>query len=513
MAATELRVWRTTESLKFPYYKIPYTRAQLLGAKGPDTFNDNRLYIYDNFTSGVLLKNYISEFRWIARKSFQGWNAIAALSFEPAGAFRWQTTSGPSTMSHSHSPGTAIWEDGGSYERLTAGGARLPGFAGIGVAQFRPFPNEYFGWKNADNTLLNRVILHTLDNKLMDVSFAPNINAFGWMNWGLFDLSDANMDNFPADPSTMLSELIETSEDGDDDVAVRFNPRTATSTVGCYVADNDGVREWLNDLWSSNLVDTIRKAFIGDGSNALLGIRWFYGIREQLETGASAYVSLGNVAFKSTRKFPVAMKEFVEYDMGSVVVQQYFGDQRDWTASSYQMYLPFIGKIDLDPKDVIGKTIYLKYWINISDGSAVCIVSNTPSTPDGTGTIFTGSCSWGYDIPVRVDSSQDLAARLGRVVLGMTSLSDTAGASQYSAGELSPNSNVMGDFQAKLIVHRRTDLSGADYEAVAGLPGAAPATVGSMSGYVKASTVYNAGTLTMRRAGEIVALLQEGIYV
>ena len=79
--------------------------------------------------------------------------------------------------------------------------------------------------------------------------------------------------------------------------------------------------------------------------------------------------------------------------------------------------------------------------------------------------------------------------------------------------ELAPNSNVMGDFQAKLVVFRQDDLSGAGFSTAEGAPGAAVTTVGAASGYLKAAEVYNAGSLAMRRSGEIIAMLKEGVYL
>ena len=518
--AIELRVWKTTEGIDIPFYRLPYTRATLRAAAGGDFPSiNNELHQYPNFTSGSLIgAPYRNDFLWIAREVFSGWNARAAIAPTPAGSFRFLTTGGTGGSLMSHSPGVITWETLNNIERLKISGGSTPMWTGNGPLQVRPFPGELFAWEGASGLLLPVAIMETSDHRLIRVSFGVNTNAFGWQSW-YFSISDANESLFP-DPSTMLSDLVKSSDDPEPDM-VRFNPRTATSTVGCYILTKQKLLLFLRDLWNTSAIEAIQTAFIGDGSNALLGVRWYYGIKDLIEyTANDAYITLGNVPFNGSGadrpgKVPVAKNEFVTFDAGSVVVPQYYGDYRDWTATTYQIYLPFIGLQELDPRNVVGKTLYLKYMINISDGSAVCQLSTTPSSPDGSGTIFSASCSWGYDIPVRVDPIMDAMTRTlrtmtnpipgGREVVGEPG--------SYSAGELSPNSNIMGDFNPKVIVHRKGDVSGAAFNVAEGQPSGATMTVGSASGYLKVSTVYNAGTLPARHADEIVSLLQEGIYI
>lgn len=513
--AIELRVWHTTEGLDLPFYKLPYTRAALYSAIDATFPRTNaQLYQYPNFNTGSLLADpYLRDMRWIARQAFQGWNALAVAAPAPAGSFRFLTTGGTGATIFSHSPGASSWDTVGSLDRLVFSGGSLPPWMGGGAAQVRPFPNEYFGWGGSGGGTLPTVYAQTSDNRLVRLTFASNFNQYGWQSWYV-SRSDGAESLFP-NPADMLSTLVKSSDDPEPEMA-RFNPRTATSTIGCYIMSKADVGEFLDELWTGDIIDTFQRGVYGDGADAILGLKWFYGIQDQLTTAGTSYITLGNLGFTGIPKQQVARYEFVGFDAGSVVVPQYYGDFRDWTATTYRAYLPFVGLIDLQPKDVVGKTLYLVYVINITDGSASCVLSTTPNSPSGTGTIFTTSCSWGYDIPVRAEMMTDLISRTARIaaqgyspVLGAI----TGGDSSYSSGELSPNSNVMGDFQPKIIIDRKGDVSGSAFDAAEGQPSGATMTVGSASGYLKVSTVYNAGTLPARHADEIVALLQEGIYI
>lgn len=533
--AFQLRTWTTTNpNISIPYIKLNVTRAVFQQTIPNNLNNPNKcaMYVYQPDTligdAKTLAPRYLNELRWVARKVMEGWNPVSAVAFQPAGSFKFKSKTGGelgTTFGYSHSPGTMEWVNSknGGYEFMIANGAKVPNWMGSSQClRFRPYPNELFGWQKEtpqSPIVIGRTIGVTSDNFPIVLQFNAYYNALGWQVWKVVS---GNIDSsaFPFSLNDIESTLISSSDQGEEGATMaRFNPRTQTSTVGCYIMTKDEVREFEKSLWTTDLIDSIRNSFIGDGSNALLGVRWYYGLKDVVAPSTkTAYITLGNVAFKNVPKVKVALREFVEFDAGSIAIPQFYGDYRDWTITTYQAYLPFIGVIDLNPQDVVGKTLYLKYWINITDGSAVCTLSTTPTTPNGTGTLFTTTCSWGYDIPVRVDSAMDSLARMAKLtsaipVVGSSVSGMFGNAGSYSSGELSPNSNVMGDFQPKVVIYRREDLSGATFSAANGAPGAGTTTVGAATGYLKVSEVYNAGSLAMRRAGEIIAMLKEGVYI
>ena len=95
---------------------------------------------------------------------------------------------------------------------------------------------------------------------------------------------------------------------------------------------------------------------------------------------------------------------------------------------------------------------------------------------------------------------------------GAMSSTDANQAQNYSAGSLSPNANVMGDFEAKIVSYRREDLSG-DIETSMGKAAGGNVRVGDLTGFAQFDVIYNGGVLPMRHAAEIVAMLQQGVYL
>lgn len=537
--ATELRAWTTTDENFSPYFfKVDISQNQLLNYKGADGKKIS-LYHYrtDLFSTGVMANN-LSLTRWIASKVFDGWNNTTLMATAPQGKIVWKTTRGDVPYSSNrldHQPaGTIEWTDDPPFQFLRSVSYRDASATsswGSSIMRVLPQPSEN---TDANHVLLYQpaigyAIIQTSDNQLVHLYLYARRTTTLTSDMPGGDLrlsriqvefvrfSKQDLQGFP-DPSTMLSTLIESSDD-EGSVMARYNPRTQTSTVGCYVLDKNELLNFEQKLWTTDLIDSIRNSFIGDGSNALLGVKWYYGIKNLLSYGAKkSYITMGNVAFRNVPQVSVAVKEFVVYDAGSVVVPKYYGDYRDWTITTYQMYIPFVGVVDLKPEDVVGKTVYLKYWINISDGSAICSLSTTPATPDSVGTLFTTSCSWGYDIPIRVDSALDSLARMAKItsafpIVGGAISGAFGGSSSYSVGELSPNSNIMGDFQPKIIVYRRDDITSPDFVAANGRPSGSTMYMGEATGYLKVKEVYNSGQMTMRRADEIIAILKEGVYM
>ena len=547
----ELRGMKMTDGSLMPYYRLPHTLAQLNAAL--DLFpQNNQLYRYQPSSPGRLLAApYLDSFQRVAREVLSGGNALGYLTPRPASAMRFLTlgTELPTGPTINHSPGSTAWFDSATYDRHLSTGTITPtgSWNNTDLIGVRPFPGEGFMGGTSTGLVFPSFIIETSDGYGRRLSWSAIGNVVGWQFMAINGDPTTLPPGMPDKIDGLASVLIKELKD-EDPTMVRYNPRLQTSNVGCYVLTKADLNEFMVDLWTTTAIESIQKAFIGDGSNALLGLRWFYGLAEAIETRPiESHITLGNVPFDT--KAPVPVNEFIVYDFGSIATPAYFGDYRDWTEVVYKMYLPFIGIIELNPADILGKTLYLKYSINLTDGSAVCTLSTTATTPNGTGTIFTTTTSWGYDIPIKVDPIRDAMSLTGSIVSSVLpavaggaaggmlsqSLIDKGGQSHevsggvggalaglmgtsamagqsYSTGSLSPNSNVMADFSAKLVTYRKTDLTG-DLATAAGAPSGRTGTVGSFSGFVKASVVYNGGSLPMRQAGKIIALLQEGIYI
>ena len=327
----------------------------------------------------------------------------------------------------------------------------------------------------------------------------------------------------------------------------RYQPRTTTDSISCYVMTRALVKQFITDLYTTDTYEKVKQMLYGDGANNLLSLKWFYGVRPSITTPRSSRITLGNVVMDKSVA-PVYSGDFVQVYMGYIRVPREYEDYRDYTNVRYQAYIPMLGVIDLDPAQVVGKHLHLLYTVNLTDGSAVVtlsvsnIVVGNPMLPKVDGwyetqqIVFTSSITYGYEIPLTAESIRSPSLLVGEVVtkaiaggvggalvgnfvgaaLGATAGAISAAASgvqsTYSAGALTANSNVMGDFTPKLIRTVTKDVSG-DIAPAVGRPSGKVVRVGDASGYLKAAMVYGTPSSTMQHTDEIVDMLKEGIYI
>jgi len=329
----------------------------------------------------------------------------------------------------------------------------------------------------------------------------------------------------------------------------RYQPRTTTESISCYVMTRPMVKNFIDNLYTKDIYDKVQQMLYGDGANNLLSLKWFYGVRPSITTARTSKITLGNVVVDKVSA-PVYNGDFVQVYMGYTKVDREYEDYRDYTNVRYQAYIPMVGVIDLDPAQVVGKYMHLLYTINLTDGSAVVTlaISNLvqagkpvlPKTNEWYDTpqiVFTSSITYGYEIPLNVESIRSASLMVGEVVAKAV-VGGVAGAiagnipgavvgavggavggaldggvqSTYSTGALTANSNVMGDFTPKLIRTVTKDVSGNIAPAV-GSPSGKVVRVGDASGYLKAAMVYGTPSTTMQHTDEIVNMIKEGIYI
>lgn len=90
--------------------------------------------------------------------------------------------------------------------------------------------------------------------------------------------------------------------------------------------------------------------------------------------------------------------QFYELDCGTVEIKEYYKNCYDYSPyTKMLLWLPYVGFQELNPDDVMGKTISIKYHIDVSNGSCVAFVSTTGDTPVVLGE-YSGNC--GVQVPV-----------------------------------------------------------------------------------------------------------------
>lgn len=139
-----------------------------------------------------------------------------------------------------------------------------------------------------------------------------------------------------------------------------------------------------------------------------------------------------------------ATAQFLDVDCGSLDVEEYWGNCLDYAPyTQISLFLPFCGFYDLDVDEVMGKTIQVKYRVDIASGSCMASIIVNGSVMYQ----YSGNCS--QQIPVSsVDFNSFLANAFNVAVATATSGAAVAaaGSAVLSAGDsTSPTSTHQMD--------------------------------------------------------------------
>ena len=543
--SVEVWYWKTSSGARMPYYQVPYTLAEIAAACGSKSHSSSSLIgvkttsanvvvdLNDRLLPGpgsLLPMPIRDDFRRIYIDSASGRNIGAWLSArsgthtmlkggKPDPATTITTSAGVleprwrETNSTTYTTTATLTENaGGSW---TVFGTTLSGETNFIVKSEPPITEATPHFLTTAERSAAMAVLRTSDGKQCQVSFRLQAAGAGYLaivadeirNTPLNELYGGDfVDNYD---KGFIEKLGDTNIDPEG-IVTRYQPRSTTNTVGIYALTKEDIKNLMADLWVSDAWESFKQAFMGEGSDAILGLQWLYGIKPFLagKYHTTRYpVSIGNTRFTSVT-VPAISVDYVAVNLGTITVPTHHGNHLDYEAVDYKCYIPFVGIIDMNPQDVVGRNLNLTYFVNVTDGSAVVQISHDASAQNSQGLIFQAACQWGYDIPVKVAPERSL----GAVALRTLTAGLASDAPSYNAGSLSGNTAVMGDFQAKMVAIKRADLSSGLQEAQ-GLPTGTSRLVSEETGYFQADAVLNASTLPVRKAAEIVALLREGVYM
>lgn len=202
-------------------------------------------------------------------------------------------------------------------------------------------------------------VIMSSDGYVRQLNFIALANALGLSSADVSDVIPTpwGKDFKPNFQRDLLGVLGDDDNNDNGDNEMRYYPRLTPGTVGAYRMEKEGVADILSDMWETDILESLRQGFIGDASNAVLGLNWFYGLRSLISVGEQRQVKMGNVVFHDSSPFAVVKDEFVDFSFGSITVPRYHGTYLDYTSVEYKMYLPFIGMIDLNPQDVVGQEV------------------------------------------------------------------------------------------------------------------------------------------------------------
>lgn len=294
----------------------------------------------------------------------------------------------------------------------------------------------------------------------------------------------------------------------------------STGFIHAYQPIGPQLQALAAKLWSDSFVNTLKKVQ-NDPFEAIISL---HSIPLSV-AGANANCVIGN--YDSEISMPTVNSQWTQVSMGSYYIPQHWGSALDYAPYvTVDIFLPYIGVRSLQVDDIIGKTISIRYNVDVLSGAAVASIMCQNSV------LYTYNCNISMEIPVTQSSYgplyQSILQSAGAVLsgYGAAGAPGAAGAAIGSAinvamskqhsisrgGNISGNFGCMAHFYPYLIIHRPKQSLAAGFNHFKGKPSNITTTLSSISGYTEIESIHLDGIkCTQAERDEIRALLYNGV--
>lgn len=333
-----------------------------------------------------------------------------------------------------------------------------------------------------------------------------------------------NAPSYPTPPIPPVPDVTPTP----DDPAIAGGGGSATGLANLYNPTLAQVKQFSRWLWGSDglNLDQLKK-LLQDPMQAIIGLHVMYATPT---TGANRDIQVGYINSGVPSK--IVTEQYTEIDCGTVTINEYFGDARDYSPyTQVYCYLPFIGIVELNADDVVNSTLGIKYKIDVLTGCCLAQLTVKKFGLDAVLYTYTGNCA--VQMPITSGNYlSTVSSLLGAVVSGAAAVATGgalapvaigaaanamgggARASVAMSGSLGSNAGAMGIRKPYLIIKRVESADANGYNEFYGYPTNKRVNLSQLTGYVRVKEINLSGTnATEDEQNEIVALLKEGVIL
>lgn len=296
----------------------------------------------------------------------------------------------------------------------------------------------------------------------------------------------------------------------------------STGFIRVYNPSGGQLQSLANKLWSDDFINTIKKVH-NDPMEAVISL---HSIPITVPT-ISAVCKVGN--YDSQVSMPAVTRQFHTISLGSIHIPEHWGSALDYSPYvKIQMFLPFVGVIDIQVDDIIGKSVAVSYNIDILSGATVASVKcggsvlytyNTnvifrhPITQSSYGPLYQAILGMGGAVASGA-SQGGTGGAVGGAIGGALNVALSKWSSVTRGSSLGGSAGVLGNFVPYIIIHRPIQSLASGFRHFKGYPSNITATIGSVSGYSEVESVHLTGIpCTDAERDEIMALLYNGVII
>lgn len=333
-----------------------------------------------------------------------------------------------------------------------------------------------------------------------------------------------NAPSYPTPPITPVPDVTPTP----DDPAIVGGGGSATGLANLYNPTLAQVKQFSRWLWGSDglNLDQLKK-LLQDPMQAIIGLHVMYATPT---TGADRDIQVGYINSGVPSK--IVTEQYTEIDCGTVTINEYFGDARDYSPfTQVYCYLPFIGIVELNADDVVNSVLGIKYKIDVLTGCCLAQLTVKKYGLDAVLYTYTGNCA--VQMPITSGNYLSTVSSLLGVVVSAGTAALTGGAlapvaieaatsavaggakaSVAMSGSLGSNAGAMGIRKPYLIIKRVESADANGYNEFYGYPTNKRVNLSQLTGYVRVKDINLSGTnATEDEQNEIVTLLKEGVIL
>lgn len=212
-----------------------------------------------------------------------------------------------------------------------------------------------------------------------------------------------------------------------DPIAIPSDPTlqiTSSGMVTIFTPDLTQIQNLATQLIDPNFFQALGNTF-ASLDEVILGLHIVPLTVPYTGPTTALSINLLGIAYRVAIGLYKASAQILSVDCGTLDVSEYWGNCLDYNPyTKITIFLPFIGYIDIDADDVMGKTVGVKYKVDIATGACVAFI-----TADGSVMYqYAGNCA--LTIPV---SSSDQSSAIQNIV-SIATAAVTGGAGIAAAG-------------------------------------------------------------------------------
>lgn len=295
----------------------------------------------------------------------------------------------------------------------------------------------------------------------------------------------------------------------------------STGFVTLYSPTLTQLNNLASYMWSDLFdIDGWKKLF-ADPMDAILGLSI---VPVNVPTSGVSEVKVGNIS--TGVALNKASSQYVEVDCGTINVNEYWGAYLDYSPyTKCEIFLPYVGTRPLSIDDVMGKTIHVKYHVDILSGGLSCFVKCGDSVLYS----FIGQCS--ASIPINSANYTNMLNGVLGIAGSIGSMVATGGASSPAAitdivntatnqlkpevqksGAMSGAGGMLGMQIPYLILTRPRQALPSNQNKFSGYPSLITVKLSELSGYTEIEKIHLENIpATEVELTELEKLLMEGV--